>query len=144
MHPFIHATLRALSDLAQPAPSPPDAPPKLDPVQLVLHASLPVKAVLVILVVFSVACWLVIGAKALHLARARAESKRFVKAFDLTRDFDELAQGLAAYRGSPFARIFAVGYDEMNRVTQGTAATRSAKRKGRTSKPPPGARRRRR
>ena len=93
------------------------------------------KAVLVILVLFSVACWLVIGAKALHLSRARAESKRFVKAFDQAKDFDELAQGLAAYRGSPFARIFAVGYDEMNRVTRkASAETRSAMRRGRTWK----------
>ena len=117
--PFIHATLRAVTDVLQPAGAAPDAPPKLDPTQLVLHASVPVKAVLVILVLFSVACWLVIGAKALHIARARAESKRFVKAFDQAKDFDELAQGLAAYRGSPYARIFAVGYDEMNRVTKG-------------------------
>jgi biopolymer transport protein TolQ len=116
---LVDATMRAVSDLGQPgvAGAAPDAPPKLDPVQLVLHASLPVKAVLVILVLFSVACWLVIGAKALHISRARAESKRFVKAFDQAKDFDELAQGLAAYRGSPFARIFAVGYDEMNRVS---------------------------
>ena len=73
--------------------------------QLVLHASLPVKVVLVILVLFSVACWLVIGAKALHVARARAESRKFMKAFDQAKSFDELAQGLAEYRGSPFARI---------------------------------------
>lgn len=51
--------------------------PKLDPVALVLHASIPVKAVLVILVLFSVICWLTIGAKWLHLSRARGESKRF-------------------------------------------------------------------
>ena len=93
--------------------------PKLDPVALVLHASVPVKAVLVILVLFSVACWLTIGAKALHLARARGESKRFLDVFDQTPSFDAIAQGLAAFRGSPFARIFAVGYDEMRRVTQG-------------------------
>jgi biopolymer transport protein TolQ len=127
MHPFIDASLRAVSDVIQPAaggPSASDGPPKLDPVQLVLHASVPVKAVLVILVVFSVACWIVIGAKALHLSRARGESKRFVKAFDQAKDFDELAQGLAAYRGSPFARIFAVGYDEMNRVSAGNQADR--------------------
>jgi biopolymer transport protein TolQ len=121
--PFVHATLNALSDVLQPGAGTgagaPDGPPKLDPVQLVLHASVPVKAVLVILVLFSVACWLVIGAKALHISRARSESKRFVKAFDQAQNFDELAQGLAAYRGSPFARIFAVGYDEMNRVTRG-------------------------
>jgi biopolymer transport protein TolQ len=122
MHPLLRASLLTLSDALQPsggAPAPDGGPPKLDPVQLVLHASIPVKAVLVILVVFSVACWIVIGAKALHIARARGESRRFVKAFDEAKDFDELAQGLAAFRGSPFARIFAVGFDEMNRVTGG-------------------------
>jgi biopolymer transport protein TolQ len=121
MHPAISATLRSLSDLAQPiaAAAAPDAAPKLDPVQLVLHASIPVKVVLLVLVFFSVACWLVIGAKALHLSRARGESKRFVKAFDQAKSFDELAEGLVQYRGSPYARIFAVGYDEMNRFSRG-------------------------
>jgi len=128
MQPFLLATLSSasasISAVLQPTSSglpsaPADAPLKLDPVQLVLHASLPVKAVIVILVIFSIACWLVIGAKALHVARARAESKKFVKAFDQAKSFDDLAQGLAEYRGSPFARIFAVGYDEMNRVTKG-------------------------
>jgi biopolymer transport protein TolQ len=93
-----------------------DAPVKLDPVQLVLHASLPVKIVLLLLVLFSVACWIVIGAKALHLSRARGESERFLKTFDQATNFDALAQGIAAFRGSPYARIFAVGYDEMNRM----------------------------
>ena len=77
------------------------------------------KAVLLILVVFSLMCWLVIGLKALHLARARGESRRFVKAFDNANTFESLAKDLAAYRGSPFARIFATGYDEMVRVTHG-------------------------
>jgi len=93
--------------------------PKLDPVALVVHASRPVQAVLVILVVFSVVCWLTIGAKWLHVMRARGESKRFLDVFDQTPSFDAIAQGLASFRGSPFARIFAVGYDEMRRVTQG-------------------------
>lgn len=121
MHPAILASLRTLSDALQPAGggSASSDPPKLDPVQLVLQASLPVKAVLVLLVLFSVACWLVIGVKALHLSRARGESKRFIQVFDQTKHFDDLAQRLAEYRGSPFARIFAVGYDEMNRFTRG-------------------------
>ncbi|MEO6420424.1 MAG: MotA/TolQ/ExbB proton channel family protein [Polyangiaceae bacterium] len=96
----------------------PDAP-QLDPVQLVLHASIPVKTVLVILLCYSIACWLVIGAKVLHLRRARAESEKFIKTFDAANSFDSLAQGLAAFRGSPFARIFAVGYDEMTRLNGG-------------------------
>jgi biopolymer transport protein TolQ len=105
----------ALLDGAAPTP---DAP-RLDPVQLVLNASVPVKAVIVVLVAFSVLCWLVIGIKTLHLARARGESTTFLRAFDGAASFDALAKELAKYRGSPLARIFAVGYDEMVRVTGG-------------------------
>lgn len=98
---------------------------RLDPVQLVLHASLPVKLVLVVLVAFSILCWIVIFAKALHLMRARADSDKFIKAFDSAGSLDALAQqGLAAFRGSPFARIFATGYDEMVRLTRGERGTR--------------------
>jgi biopolymer transport protein TolQ len=92
--------LHSLSSLAQ---QPAEGAPKLDPVALVLHASTPVKAVLIILVAFSLLCWLTIGAKALHLARARGESKRFLDVFDQTPSFD------------------AIGYDEMRRVTGGRA-----------------------
>jgi biopolymer transport protein TolQ len=115
-------SIRVASVLADPAAGGSgggsDAP-QLDPVQLVLHASVPVKAVLVILVGFSITCWLVIGAKALHLGRARSESTRFIKTFDAAPSFDAVAQGLGAFRGSPFARIFAIGYDELTRLTNG-------------------------
>jgi biopolymer transport protein TolQ len=98
---------------------------RLDPVQLVLHASVPVKLVLVVLVAFSVLCWIVIFAKFLHLLRARNDSERFMKAFDTAGSLDALAQqGLSAFRGSPFARIFATGYDEMVRLTKGTRGQR--------------------
>src|SRR6186713_1633369 len=80
--------------------------PKLDPMQLVLHASIPVKLVIVVLVAFSLLCWVVIFAKALHIARARGDSERFMKAFDSSGSLDGLAQqGLSAFAGSPFARI---------------------------------------
>ncbi len=112
-------SLRAASFLADPAAGGGSDAPQLDPAQLILHASLPVKAVLVMLLVFSVACWLIIGAKALHLGRARSESTRFIKSFDAAPSFDTVAQGLGAFRGSPFARIFAIGYDELTRLTGG-------------------------
>ncbi len=101
------------------------APERLDPVQLVLHASIPVKLVLVVLLAFSVLCWIVIFAKSLHLARARGDSDRFMKAFDTAGSLDALAQqGLSGFRGSPFARIFATGYDEMIRLTKGERGRR--------------------
>ncbi len=112
--------LLAIASMGAPAQSAGGSDhPQLDPVQLVLHASTPVKAVLVVLVAFSVACWLVIGAKALHLRRARAESANFIRTFDTAASFDAVAQVLASFRGSPFARIFAVGYDELTRLTGG-------------------------
>lgn len=101
------------------------APERLDPVQLVLHASVPVKLVLLVLVAFSVVCWIVIFAKSLHLNRARNDSEKFMKAFDSAGSLDALAQqGLSAFRGSPFARIFATGYDEMVRLTRGERGKR--------------------
>jgi len=115
-----HALATSLQSAAQPAGGKAaDAAVKLDPVQLVLHASVPVKVVLIMLLLFSVACWLVIGVKFLHLRRARSESHRFLKAFDASTSFDSMAHGLSAFRGSPFARIFATGYDEMMRMTGG-------------------------
>ena len=100
-------------------------PPKLDPMQLVLHASVPVKLVIVVLAAFSLLCWVIIFAKALHIARARSDSEKFMKAFDAAGTLDGLAaQGLAPFRGSPFARIFATGYDEMVRLTKGERGKR--------------------
>ncbi|MCL2779568.1 MAG: MotA/TolQ/ExbB proton channel family protein [Polyangiaceae bacterium] len=107
------------------APAPSAAAVRLDPVQLVLQASIPVKFVLVLLVAFSILCWVIIVAKALHLMRARSDSEKFMRAFDSAGSLDALAQkGLAAFRGSPFARIFATGYDEMVRLTRGERGKR--------------------
>ena len=117
-----------LASLLGQAPAPAAGgsdPPKLDPMQLVLHASVPVKLVIIVLVVFSLLCWVVIFAKALHIARARSDSEKFMKAFDSAGTLEGLAQqGLSAFRGSPFARIFATGYDEMVRLTKGTPGKR--------------------
>lgn len=128
---FFGAALDAINVAIQPAaggapPGPPGgAPERLDPMQLVLHASIPVKLVIVILVAFSLLCWIVIFAKALHLNRARGDSDRFIKAFDSAGSLDALAQqGLSGFRGSPYARIFATGYDEMVRLTKGVRGQR--------------------
>jgi biopolymer transport protein TolQ len=116
----IHVDLASAGSQTVPA-----EPPKLDPMQLVLHASLPVKLVILVLAIFSFVCWAVIVAKSMHIARARSDSAKFMKAFDAAGSLDALAQqGLAAFRGSPFARIFATGYDEMVRLTRGERGRR--------------------
>lgn len=121
---WLEAATSSIAVAVQPAspaaPGASGAPVRLDPVQLVLQASIPVKLVLILLAAFSVMCWVVIIGKGLHLSRARGDSERFMKAFDGAGSLTALAQqGLAAFRGSPFARIFATGYDEMMRLTQG-------------------------
>jgi len=94
--------------------------PKLDPVQLVLGATLPVKTVMAILVAFSIVSWLVIFMKSLHVARARVQSKNFLRALESAGSMQGLAvEGISAFRGSPFARIFATAHDEMMRLTNG-------------------------
>lgn len=116
----MNAGLLLTQALGAGAPGPAGEPPKLDPMQLVLHASLPVKLVIIVLTAFSLVCWVVIFAKALHIARARSDSARFMKAFDAAGTLEALAkEGLSSFRGSPFARIFATGYDEMMRLTKG-------------------------
>jgi biopolymer transport protein TolQ len=116
----MNAGLFMTQALGAGAPGSAGDPPKLDPMQLVLHASLPVKLVIIVLVAFSLVCWVVIFAKALHIARARNDSARFMKAFDTAGTLEALAkEGLSNFRGSPFARIFATGYDEMMRLTKG-------------------------
>lgn len=122
MKPAIFASLTSQAAMGAESADPAQAGGKvdaLDPMQLILHASIPVQSVIVVLVIFSLACWIVIGAKWLHVRRAQADSERFLRTFDQAPSFDALAQGLAAFRGSPFARIFAVGYDERARLTGG-------------------------
>lgn len=98
-------------------------PPRLDPIQLVLGASIPVKAVLVILVFFSIMCWFVIGMKLLHLGRARSEAELFLKAYDKARSFEEVARAASERSMAPQARIFATAYNELLRMTGGRLGT---------------------
>jgi biopolymer transport protein TolQ len=95
------------------------APERLDPWKLVLGASLPVKAVLVVLVAFSLTCWVIIGLKAVHLRRAEADSARFLLAFDQAPSLAALAALVGVHGASPFARIFSRGFREFVRMTDG-------------------------
>lgn len=92
---------------------------RLDPWKLVLGASIPVKCVIGILAAFSVACWVTIGVKALHLKRAEEDSKSFLEAFDKAGTLESLAALVGSRAASPFARIFSRGFREVVRVTGG-------------------------
>jgi biopolymer transport protein TolQ len=84
--------------------------------ELISQATLPVKGVLAILLIFSVACWYIIGFKWLYLRRAFDENESFLKVFEETRQLN-LANDAATQRTrSPVAALYRAGYDELIRV----------------------------
>ncbi len=95
---------------------------RLDPVSLILGASIAVKIVMGVLVFFSVASWFVIGLKLLHISRARRETQAFLRAYDNATSLESIATELGNFAGSPLARIFAAGYSAMRKITGGAKA----------------------
>jgi biopolymer transport protein TolQ len=97
---------------------------RLDPWQLVLDASPTVKLVLVVLVMMSVICWFIIGAKLFRLERATRQSNKFLDLFwesgsgqAWTPERLEAVYGqLPSVDTSPLAKVFRAGYVELARV----------------------------
>ncbi len=71
------------------------------------------KAVLLTLVLFSLACWSVILAKWRELATARLSTERFLRLFRKASRLNEAAEAVAAHRSSPLAVMFQAGYAEL-------------------------------
>ncbi len=101
-------------------------PAELDPIALMLHASLVVKLVLLTLVGMSVACWFIIGSKLMRLRQASTQSSRFLDAF-WSKDagpwkperLETIYAQMSQLNGSPLARVFHAGYVELAKITQG-------------------------
>ena len=87
---------------------------------LVLHASWPVKLVLLILVVFSFSSWVIIFRKKAMLDAAAREADAFEERFwsgvDLAALFRELSHGAGEVRG--LAAVFEAGFREFVRQRQ--------------------------
>lgn len=82
------------------------------------------KAVLLILVLFSLGSWSVILAKWRELATARRSSERFLKVFRKASRLNEAAQAAPDHRSSPLVAMFQSGYAELE--AQIKAARRAA------------------
>jgi len=103
---------------------------ELDPWKLMLEATPVVQLVLVALVLMSVLCWVIIGAKLVRLAQASRQSNRFLDAFwgeDTSLWNRERLEGvysqLKSFDGSPVAAVFRAGYVELARLTTQQAAS---------------------
>lgn len=106
----------------------------LDPWQLVMDASPTVKLVLVVLVLMSLICWFIIGAKLFRLGRATRQSNRFLDIFwesgrgqAWTADrLEAIYSQLSVVNTSPLAKVFHAGYVELARVLGSAAGGRGA------------------
>lgn len=84
--------------------------------ELVAGATLPVKMVVLLLLLFSLICWYIIGYKWLYLRRAYAENEAFLQIFEQTRQLNVAAEAATQRPRSPIAAMFRAGYDELLRV----------------------------
>lgn len=90
--------------------------------ELILQATIPVKLVIVLLVLFSVACWYIIGYKFLYLQRAARESEQFLRAFYDTRQLNVAAEVASKLPRSPISQIFRAGYEELRKIRAASEA----------------------
>ncbi len=87
-----------------------------DIVQMILHAGLMVKFVLLVLLFFSVVTWTIIFFKLRFLRRAHRESEFFVNQFWDSRDWKSLYQTCRELKYGPIPNLFATGYAEFSRI----------------------------
>ena len=109
---------------AASAASPQHAAQTLDPIKLVLEASLVVKMVMLLLLGMSVLSWFIIGAKFARLSQAKKESSRFLMSFAgdgqskwNAERLESLYSQLVHLPGAPIAQIFKAGYVELAKIS---------------------------
>src|SRR3979409_1842359 len=80
------------------------------------------KAVLLILLAFSVLSWAIILTKWSLLRRARVQSGRFVRAFRKAQRLQDIAAVADQFRPSPLVGVFEGGFEEYKRQLTGQSA----------------------
>lgn len=90
-------------------------------ISLVLHANTVVQLTLLLLVIFSVVSWAIIGSKHRQLKQARSRSEKFYQLFWQSKSIDALVSK-GSFRKSPAFNVFKVGIDTLrdNQTPQAT------------------------
>jgi biopolymer transport protein TolQ len=78
-----------------------------------------------VLVFFSVASWAVILIKYNYIRKAFRESELFTDFFWKSRDLSDVFAKSKQLRNSPIARIFRIGYVELRKISQTSAASQA-------------------
>ena len=96
--------------------------------ELVRNAGPIPKAVMALLVLFSVLSWTIVFSKWNGLRKARLANHRFLRAFRKATGLDQVALAVEQFRASPLVTLFDFGYEEVERQvqTKGTLANKLA------------------
>ncbi len=84
------------------------------------------RAVLAVLVVFSVVSWAIIVYKGLVLHSAHAQSHTFLQIFRKSSKFSEVNSVCGQLKASPLVGVFQAGYLEVNQQVRGASSAGSA------------------
>ena len=90
----------------------------LDLVHMISNAGFVVQMVMLTLLFFSITSWALIIIKFRYLKRAFKDSSQFVEFFWKCRDLSDAFSMAKKLSASPVARIFRVGYVELNKVSR--------------------------
>jgi len=94
-----------------------------DIVQMIIHAGVMVKFVMLILLLFSVISWAIIFVKFRLIGKARRETERFLDLFWEEKEFKKIYAECDELVFSPLARLFSAGYAEFNRIRRIQSST---------------------
>ncbi len=105
-----------------------------DFINMILNAGLMVQFVLVLLLFFSAMSWAIMVIKYRYLKKAFRESAYFTDFFWRSRDFADAFDKARKLTKSPIARIFSVGYVELQKLSQSGVplSAKSSESKGST------------
>jgi biopolymer transport protein TolQ len=91
---------------------------EIDIIHILSNAGYIVRAVLLLLLFFSVMSWAIIIIKFRYIRRAYRESNRFIEYFWKSRDLASAYAKAKQLESCPIARIFRVGYMELKKLSQ--------------------------
>lgn len=91
---------------------------------LVTGAGWVVKGVLILLLIFSVACWAIILYKYRVIRSARVQTNKFLKVFWMNHPLTTLIRTAKQYPASPVSRLFEAAYQELSKIFQRESGTR--------------------
>lgn len=96
------------------------ANPNGDFLHLIKNASIIVKLVLLILILFSVISWAIIIFKSLEYGRARRNSFQFLEVFRKNKNFSEINKMKPLFQNNPLGTLFKYGYRELSLQSTGS------------------------